>query len=155
MENKPMTQSNHPGLHGLEGSAGIEAAVAMRPKTFDALDAVFESYFHAPEDAAALPNIDRLFCAWKAASLIPHEGLAATYSAELKPTLNDTRKQAMEHHVTRLVREPAAMTQTDLAPLTASGLTLRQIVELSQIVAFVTYQARVLHGLRMWQKESL
>ena len=153
-----MTPKTYVGLQGVESTTDIETPVAMRPKTFAALDAAFESYFHSAEEPEALANRDRCFCAWKAASLVPHEGLAEVYLAELERSSGESSiasRLAMEQHVSRLILIPSAMTQGDVAALQTAGLSLRQIVELSQIVAFVTYQARVLHGMRMWRKESL
>lgn len=57
--------------------------------------------------------------------------------------------RALLRHVDLLVQRPAAATPDDLDALTASGWGVVEIVVLSQIASFVTYQTRVVAGLRV------
>jgi uncharacterized protein YciW len=49
---------------------------------------------------------------------------------------------------------PDSATQTDLDRLSAAGLTPHAIVSLSQLIAYVNFQSRVLAGLRMLRNAS-
>jgi CMD domain protein len=60
----------------------------------------------------------------------------------------DPRLAAILVHTGSLVSQPAAAGQPALAALKAAGLTTPAIVALSQLVAFVTYQVRVVAALR-------
>lgn len=57
--------------------------------------------------------------------------------------------RALLRHIDLLVQRPAAATPDDLDALTASGWSVTEIVVLSQITTFVTYQTRAVHGLRV------
>ncbi len=57
------------------------------------------------------------------------------------------RERALLRHVELLVARPAATTASDLDALTAAGLAPAEIVVLSQIVSFVSFQVRIAQGL--------
>ncbi len=60
----------------------------------------------------------------------------------------DPRLAAILVHTEALVLQPAATGKPALSALQAAGLTTRAIVALAQLVAFVTYQVRVVAALR-------
>lgn len=70
----------------------------------------------------------------------PDRGAGLTASSSLRTILR---------HTDRLVLRAASATQSDLHALQAAGLDEASIVVLSQIASFVTFQARVVHGLRV------
>ena len=57
------------------------------------------------------------------------------------------RLRALLRHVDLLVLRPAAATPDDVDALVVAGWSIPEVVVLSQIVAFVTYQTRVAAGL--------
>ena len=57
------------------------------------------------------------------------------------------RLRAILRHTDLLVLRPAASTASDLAGLKAAGLDDAEIVVLSQIASFVSFQVRIAHGL--------
>ncbi|MEO8540680.1 MAG: alkylhydroperoxidase domain protein [bacterium] len=59
------------------------------------------------------------------------------------------RSKAILTHTDLLVLNPAAATPDDLAALTAAGLSAAEIVTISQIIAFTSYQIRVYIGLAL------
>jgi uncharacterized protein YciW len=61
--------------------------------------------------------------------------------------LPDARLTGILEHVVLLTRKPGAATRDHLAGLTRLGLTPPSIVTLAQIIAFMSYQIRVAHGL--------
>lgn len=60
--------------------------------------------------------------------------------------------RALLRHVDLLVQRPAAATADDLDSLAAAGWNVVEIVVLSQVASFVTYQTRVIAGLRVLQE---
>ncbi|MFC6646317.1 hypothetical protein ACFQBQ_12120 [Granulicella cerasi] len=146
----------HPALRGLDEGVDAEALIALRPKTYAAFDAVDDAYLR-PEVGDGLSLAARAFVAWTAASLVPHKRLAEECKQELDAVYSGEEPAlwgVMAKHVALMVKSPATAQKADVDALLAAGLTLKQLVELAQIVAYVTYQARVLHGMRMWQKEA-
>ncbi|HME27607.1 MAG TPA: hypothetical protein VKI44_40840 [Acetobacteraceae bacterium] len=57
-------------------------------------------------------------------------------------------------HVELVAAAPGSATQADLDVLRNAGLTPRDIVVIAQIVAFVSYQVRVVAGLRALAEET-
>ncbi|MGF6980536.1 hypothetical protein F0160_27520 [Paraburkholderia sp. JPY303] len=129
-------------------------------------------------DVADLTLRERLFAAWYAALLSNSEQtalayrerlltLAAAADAQTETTRSlldaiaaqravpvasmattDQRLAAILLHTEALTLRPAATGKPALAILQAGGLTTRAIVALSQLIAFVTYQVRVVAALR-------
>ena len=58
------------------------------------------------------------------------------------------RLAAILRHVSLVATAPATATQADLEALRTAGLGPRDIVAITQIVAFVSYQVRVVAGMR-------
>jgi CMD domain protein len=54
------------------------------------------------------------------------------------------RDAAILRHTDLLTLEPAAAGQSDIAGLRAAGLTAREVVTLAQLVAFLSFQVRLL-----------
>ena len=61
----------------------------------------------------------------------------------------DARLAAIRCHVDRVATAPRTATQAHIEELERHGVGAREIVTISQLVAFVSYQARVLAGLRL------
>lgn len=57
------------------------------------------------------------------------------------------RLQALCGYAIKLTRTPQKMTESDLGPLRACGLTDRDIVDLNQVAAYFNYVNRVADGL--------
>ncbi|MFM0667935.1 CMD domain-containing protein [Paraburkholderia sediminicola] len=69
-------------------------------------------------------------------------------------TIADKRLAAILAHTEALVLRPAATGQAALSTLQTAGLTTRAIVALAQLVAFVTYQVRVVAALRALEAKA-
>jgi len=72
---------------------------------------------------------------------------AALAAGRIDDPVFDTRAAALLGYAARLTRDPAAMTEDDLAPLRAAGLDDAAIFEANQIVANFAYWTRVINGL--------
>ncbi|MGQ7934444.1 CMD domain protein [Paraburkholderia sp. D1E] len=150
-------------LAGLQAGSPLAAIRHARDKvalhTQRSEDALFDP---------ALPDLslqERLFAAWYAARLSRADDLADAYTARLiaagaQPvtldsieagTLDpatDARLIAILSHVKLLTLAPVDARPEHLLTLQQAGITARGIVALSQLIAFVTYQLRVVVGLK-------
>lgn len=128
--------------------------------TQDSYDALLE-----PSDPAGISRVERLVIALRSAALAPSAQLAAHYRDLLKAEgANDGQIDAVDRfpsgdglsqrealllqYTDLLSRDPKAGTPDDLALLTDGGFSTRDIVTVSQLISFVSYQARLLAGLR-------
>lgn len=64
------------------------------------------------------------------------------------PTELSPRETAILRHTDLVTLQPGASRPEHIAALKASGLTPRDIVTVSQLIAFMSYDARILAGLR-------
>jgi CMD domain protein len=63
------------------------------------------------------------------------------------------RQIAILEHTDRLTRTPLLATPEHIAELKAAGLSARDIVTISQLIAFLSFQLRTLVGLRVLAEE--
>ena len=101
-----------------------------------------------PPDPQGLSASERVLTARQAAEVSGHDGLAAHYAT--LPATPGPRDAAILRHAALLATCPGEATKADTAALQAAGLSAMEIVTLSQIVALVAYQARVLAGLALF-----
>lgn len=71
------------------------------------------------------------------------------FSEQLTP-----RQQAILRHVDRLTKAPTTATAAHIAELGAVGLTPRDVVVISQLIAFLSFQVRTLVGLHILSEEE-
>ncbi len=102
----------------------------------------------APDDPGGLSHAERLTLASRIALRNGDEALAAHYASEVTPH-DDARWAAILRHVDLVTDRPKDATRADIAALRAAGVAEADIVRLSQVIAFVNYQVRVIAGLRL------
>ena len=111
----------------------------------------------SPADPGGLSLAERAWIAERVASLSGHPVLAAHYQAMLDQRgpfpATDPRHALLDQHVTRVTAAPGTATRAHIDALRAAGLTERDIVALTQIVAFVSYQVRAAAGLALLAKD--
>ncbi len=158
----------------LAAIAGLDPATAARltghrPDATAAAEASLGALLDvaADDEAAGLDRSTRLLAAARAARVDGAEEVLAYYrelldeegavAAELVADGADglagraasRRVRALLRHVDLLVLRPAAATPDDVDALRIAGWSTPEIVVLSQIVSFVSYQTRVVAGLRV------
>jgi uncharacterized protein YciW len=111
-----------------------------------------------PQNPGGLSLTERATAAWRIATLNDDAGLTAHYHA-LVPTATmvilsegtalPPRLATILAHVERVATAPGTAAPEHLRALEAVGLSARDIVALSQLIAFVSYQVRVLAGMRL------
>jgi CMD domain protein len=146
-----------------EGSA-IHSLRRERPDIVRLSQTSFEAALR-PREIGNLSRAERAALAERMAHHFGDERLAATYAALLEdepasPAVRaladpaeaapaDARRAAILRHVDLLSLTPEAATAGDIARLKEAGLSDRDIVTLTGLVAFVNYQLRVVAGLRL------
>ncbi len=119
-----------------------------------------------PADPAGVSRVERELIALRVAVLTASAVLAAHHRGRLRehgvaaehiaavehfPTAGGlaARETAILRHVDRLTQEPRAADEGDIRALQAAGLGARDIVTIAQLIAFLSFQVRLLAGLRV------
>ena len=127
------TQGSHDVLLAPAEPGGVSllerAAVALRVAAIEHDAALVTHYRHAMQQAGAND--------------------AAIAAAERGTGEATPRLAAILQHVSRIATAPRTATRAGLDALRAIGLSPQDIVVITQLVAFVSYQVRVAAGLRL------
>jgi uncharacterized protein YciW len=111
----------------------------------------------SPADPGGLSLAERALVAARVAELSGHPGLTRHYRsllAERGDPPHSQRQDTIVHHVEQVTTAPGTALPTHIDALRAAGLSARDIVALTQIVAFVSYQVRAAVGLALLAKEQ-
>jgi len=106
----------------------------------------------SPADPGGLSLPERALIAARVAEQSHHAALASHYRALLAERGDpppDKRLETILQHVERVTMAPRTAHPAHIEALRAVGLTARDIVALTQIVAFVSYQVRAAVGLAL------
>ena len=101
-----------------------------------------------PDEPGGLSHTLRFMLAERIARLSGDETLAAHYAGHGEVPMDD-RMAAILRHVDLVTLTPREATRNDIEALQTAGVTTADIVRLSQVIAFVSYQIRVIAGLRL------
>lgn len=157
-----------PAIDVIDATAGLAPGDALyalrrqREKIVAATQGSYDAMF-AP-DVADLPVTERLLVALHACRVSQATALASHYRARLQAagasaedlaaaddtaeaTPTSARLRALLTFTGKLVRRPIEGDRHAVEALQAAGLTPPAIVALGQLIAFLTYQIRVLAGL--------
>ena len=102
----------------------------------------------APDDPGGLSHEERRMLAARVALLNGDAALAEHYAGATEHA-SDARWAAILRHVDLVTLHPKDATRADLEALLAAGVAEADIVRLSQLIAFVNFQVRVIAGLRL------
>lgn len=123
-----------------------------------------------PEDPAGVSRSERESIALRVALLSSNQALADHHHARLRqlgaddetiaaierfpdgPALSD-RQAAILRHTDLLTSDPGGASRQAIDDLRTQGLGARDIVTISQLIAFLSFQVRVLAGLRLFAEE--
>ena len=136
----------------VDAAVGLAAVGALRQQRADFVRYSQASHdvLIAPADPGGVSLIERAAVALRVASIERDAALVAHYQVLLDALGGGrpARLGTILEHVSLVVRRPRAAARADLERLAGVGLSPRDIVVVTQIVAFVTYQARLVMGLR-------
>lgn len=151
------------GLAGLQGGGSTHALRHQREKVAAATQGSYDTLFN-PE-LPGLTLAERLLVALYACRLTPAPELAAHYRDRLRAQqveadligavehgqpedLADLRLREMLVYTRKLTERPVEGDQAALHALPAAGISTPAVVILSQLIAFISFQARLLAGLK-------
>ena len=110
-----------------------------------------------PTDPGGLSLSERAMIALRTAELSGHAALGAHYRSVLAQAGDPppgARLDAIVAHVALVTTNPRSATRDNIDALRSVGLSPRDIVALTQIVAFVSYQVRAAVGLGLLAQEK-
>ena len=115
-----------------------------------------------PEPPGGLSHAERAALACRMARLNDEEMLARHYEAMIPESggmqaiadpafdgADDERTRAIIRHTDLVTVDPKRAAEADIAALKSAGILEPDIVRLSELIAFVGYQVRVVKGLRL------
>jgi alkylhydroperoxidase domain protein/CMD domain protein len=153
-------------LLGIDGNSSLAVLRAQRDAATNHTQGSYDALFSGAP-ATPVSNTERFATALRVAALHREAAPIEHYAARLResagawegiveavlsfPDEEDLppRLRAILAHADLLVIRPAAATPADVEALRAAGLTEAAIVTVSQVIAFVSYQVRVLVGLSL------
>jgi len=155
---------------GIKPDSPLAKLIATRADTF-ALTQTTETAALKPRDPGGLSHAERAALACRMARLNQAEQLAAHYGRDLftatdtdpilaqiadpatpDSILANARLAALVHHVDKVTTQPREASAADIQALRTAGLIDADIVRLSELIAFVNYQLRLIAGLQLLQK---
>ena len=151
------------GLAGLTPGSHLGELRRQRPEVVRHLQGSDDALF-APADDGGLTRAERAAAALRVAELLRDAALVEHYHTRLRrldpsgalektveggAQITEGRWDAILAHVDLVTRGPASAQRSDIDELLAVGLSSRTVVSLSQLIAYVNFQSRVLAGLRM------
>jgi uncharacterized protein YciW len=145
-------------LAGLPHGSAIAELRRQRPDVVRHLQGSDDAIF-APAHHGGFTRPEREAAALRVATLLRDSALEEHYQRRLVALgetnpLTGARGETILAHVDCVTMTPDSARQADLDRLRAAGLTPHAIVSLSQLIAYVNFQSRVLAGLRMLRDAS-
>lgn len=145
-------------LAGIAAGTPLAEALTTRAEASLQTEASAHVLFDAV-DTARLSRAERFAIALATAEVHQHEALVTHYRARLAEAggapAQDARQQAALQHARLLAAAPVRSGAAELQALQAAGLSLDAIVTLSQIVAYVSYESRLVIGLALLSGASV
>ncbi len=153
-------------LLGTDASAAIRDLRGQKPELASQMQAYYDAVFDPDaESAAALSPAERCLIALRTAAHTHSNAAMDWYAARARDTNVDTgdidraadlerlwpanpRLHAIMRHVDLIVARPAESRKEDIEALETAGVSPAGIVALSQTVAYVSYQVRLVATFR-------
>jgi len=149
-------------MAGVMDDSSVAEAVELRSNIFEMTQAAEDAVLR-PNDAGRWPHALRAAFAARIARANGEEALARRYLAEAAAyeALVDPTNNGDEHGLVdvlafmdKVSTQTSAVEATDIANLGTAGVSDADIVRLAELNAFVSYQVRVIAGLRLLQVGS-
>lgn len=152
-------------LAGIAADSPLGRLRAERPDVVRAAQGSYQALLE-PDDPGGVSRDERAMIALRVALLTPSPPVAAWHRDRLHDLGADdaalaaierfpagpalpARAAAILRYTDRLTRHPGAATPAHIAELKAVGLGPRDIVTISQLIAYLSFAARALVGLRL------
>ena len=146
---------------GIAADHPLAAVIAGRSDVMQLTQASHDAALK-PEPPGGLSHAERAALACRMARLSDEEMLARHYEAMIPESggwqaiadpafdgTDDERTRAILRHTDLVTVDPKRAAEADIAALKSAGILEPDIVRLSELIAFVSYQVRVVKGLRL------
>ena len=168
LPDQPASDDLIDSILGIGPGHKLHALRRRRPEALRHAEGAFRELL-LPEDPGGLSRAERAALALRVALRDGDAALAARYrglleaagggalaaAAEAPGTPEgEDRLAALLRYADRVALAPESTSRADLDGLAALGLTSRDIVAATQLIAFVPYQVRVIAGLRAMLQET-
>ena len=152
-------------LADIEPGSPLAAAVAKRADIFELTQTTHDAAI-TPVDPGGLSHGMRAALACRIARLAANADIECHFRAvldrvdaseaerrvaDLDFSGDDRRASALIRHADLIASDPKSATGSDIGQLREAGVADPDIVRLSELVAFVSYQVRVVAGLKLMQ----
>ncbi|MGI4952451.1 MAG: CMD domain-containing protein [Janthinobacterium lividum] len=137
-------------LLGIAPGTGLALLRAERAAIRDHAQGANEALL-TPVDPGGVSLAERANLAVLVAELEGEAALAAHFHALSPAPAGSARLELLRRYAGTVATRPDQVGQAGIDALSAAGLTARDIVAVTQLVAFVPYQVRLLAGLRAMQ----
>lgn len=140
----------------------LYALRARRPSFVDGAEACRASVLNPEEDLGLSSDLRRAV-AHRGAAFARNAALLAGYPAPANPALRDLASGAMPddpslaalaRHTDMIVSTPAEASREHLQDLLSAGFAVPQIIALSELLAQVCYEMRIVHGLSLLKETA-
>lgn len=155
---------------GLAPDSPLAQLRAQRPEVVRYAQGSYQVLLE-PDNPAGVSRSEREMIALRVAVLTPSPSVAAWHRDRLRAlgasdatlaaieqfpsgSALSPREVAILRHTDRLTLEPGTAAPAHLAELKAVGLSPRDMVTISQLIALLSFQVRVLTGLRLLAEEA-
>ncbi len=138
-------------LLGIAPDSRLHLLRARRPEARQHAEGAWRELV-LPADPGGVSLAERAAIAMRVAKA--DAALAAHYRALGPAPAEGDRMAVLLHHADLVATRPEAVGKPEITALEALGLTPRDIVAITQLVAFVPFQIRLLAGLRLLQQEA-
>ena len=146
---------------GIAADHPLAAVIAGRSDVMQLTQASHDAALK-PEPPGGLSHAERAALACRMARLSDEEMLARHFEAMIPESggrqaiadpafdgTDDERTRAILRHTDLVTVDPKRAAEADIAALKSAGILEPDIVRLSELIAFVGYQVRVVKGLRL------
>ncbi|MBT9384364.1 esterase [Pseudooceanicola sp. CBS1P-1] len=147
---------------GLSPTDSLHALRALRPEFVSGSEDCRAAVLTPAADLGLSPAL-RMAVARRVAATAEMPRLLAGYPAPADPALaalaegetpEDPALAALARHADMIARTPRAASAAHLAALQEAGYTVPQIIALSELLAYVCYQIRVVAGLSLLKGDA-
>lgn len=151
-------------LSGIEPDSPLATTLGKRADVVELTQKTYEAAL-LPGDPGGLPHAERIAIAcriakinddeafWRHFEEMMEERCADPATARLADIWfnggGDARLEALIHYVDLVAHDPKHAAAADIVRLRAAGIGDADIVRLSELIAFTSYQIRVAQGLRL------
>jgi CMD domain protein len=157
-------------LAGITPESPVAQLRAERPEVVRAAQGSYRVLLE-PDEPAGVSRREREMIALRVAVLTPSPTVAASHRDRLRALgATDTELAAIEQfpdgaglsprevailrYADRLTREPGTARPEHIAEVKAAGLSPRDIVTIAQLIAYMSFEVRLLAGLRLLAEEA-